>query len=178
MILSNLKVRAKLQILMAFGAAGLMVFAGIVYWGLGKIRIGGPLYGEIVLGKDLVADILPPPAYIIESYLTGFQLAVAPPDAVPGLVAKLESLEKDFRTRHAFWTGQLAQGEMRKTFLTGSAEPGLRFFEKMKNNFVPLIRAANQKEAFQLLTGDIAKEYESHRVAIDKVVEMANRSSQ
>ena len=36
--------------------------------------IYGPAYRKIVLMKDLIADILPPPAYIIESYLTALRV--------------------------------------------------------------------------------------------------------
>ncbi|HQO23990.1 MAG TPA: hypothetical protein PLM72_12990, partial [Spirochaetota bacterium] len=32
------------------------------------------LYTDIVHGKDLVEDILPPPAYIIESYLAAYEM--------------------------------------------------------------------------------------------------------
>jgi methyl-accepting chemotaxis protein len=31
--------------------------------------VNGPVYQEIVNGKDLIADILPPPLYIVESYM-------------------------------------------------------------------------------------------------------------
>ena len=34
-----------------------------------QLHVGGPVYTKIVEGKDLVADILPPPAYVIEAYL-------------------------------------------------------------------------------------------------------------
>ncbi len=34
-----------------------------------QISVGGPVYSRIVQGKDLVADILPPPAFVIEAYL-------------------------------------------------------------------------------------------------------------
>ena len=37
------------------------------------IKIKGDLYNQVIQMKDLVADILPPPAYIIESYLTVLQ---------------------------------------------------------------------------------------------------------
>ena len=50
-------------------AAGLaaVVFTGI--YALSEVKVGGPLYDKIKLGNDLVADILPPPEYVIESYL-------------------------------------------------------------------------------------------------------------
>jgi len=48
-------------------AAGLaaVVFTGI--YALSDVKVGGPLYNQIKLGNDLVADILPPPEYVIES---------------------------------------------------------------------------------------------------------------
>ena len=42
-----------------------------------KVRVNGPLYHDIVTDKDLIADILPPPQYIIESYLVALQIANA-----------------------------------------------------------------------------------------------------
>ncbi len=44
---------------------------GTTYFALRTLKVGGHLYGQIVLGKDLLADILPPPEYIIEPYLEG-----------------------------------------------------------------------------------------------------------
>ena len=36
---------------------------------LNGIKINGPAYNRIITGKDLVADMLPPPIFIIESFL-------------------------------------------------------------------------------------------------------------
>jgi hypothetical protein len=36
------------------------VIATSVY-GLSQLKVGGPLYNQIKLGNDLIADILPPP---------------------------------------------------------------------------------------------------------------------
>ncbi len=36
---------------------------------LSQLKVNGPIYRQIVLGKDLIADILPPPEYVIEAYL-------------------------------------------------------------------------------------------------------------
>ncbi len=32
-----------------------------------EVKVRGPLYTDIVMYKDLLADILPPPEYLIES---------------------------------------------------------------------------------------------------------------
>ena len=64
---ANLKVRSKLMILAACYAAGLLVFATSAFLTLNKVKVNGPIYQELAQGKDLLADILPPPEYIIES---------------------------------------------------------------------------------------------------------------
>ncbi len=50
----------------AIGFAALFFTSG---YALEQLRVGGPLYGRIKLGNDLIADILPPPAYVLEAYL-------------------------------------------------------------------------------------------------------------
>jgi hypothetical protein len=44
-----------------------VVFTGI--YALSDVKVGGPLYDQIKLGNDLLADILPPPEYVIKAYL-------------------------------------------------------------------------------------------------------------
>jgi uncharacterized phage infection (PIP) family protein YhgE len=42
---------------------------------LNELQVNGPLFQRIAKNKDLVADILPPPAYIIKLHLTVVQLS-------------------------------------------------------------------------------------------------------
>ena len=51
-----------------------VIYAGMSFYSLNTVKINGDMYKRIVQGKDLIADILPPPEYIIESYLTALQM--------------------------------------------------------------------------------------------------------
>lgn len=53
--------------------AGLLAITWTSVSTIGTLKVGGPIYTQIVLGKDLIADILPPPEYLIESYLEATQ---------------------------------------------------------------------------------------------------------
>ena len=56
-------------------------------------------------GKDLIADILPPPVYIIESYLA--VLEMTRPDADRNaLLTKLSRLQQEYQQRREFWQQQ------------------------------------------------------------------------
>lgn len=74
-VLRNLSIRAKLALLTVFLLLLLFTNSLLNRQTLNQVKVMGPIYTEIASGKDLIADILPPPAYIIESYLTSHALA-------------------------------------------------------------------------------------------------------
>jgi methyl-accepting chemotaxis protein len=64
----KMSIGKRLAAIVGLCAAALAVSAGLFLHALEKVKVTGPLYAEIVEAKDLVADILPPPEYIVESY--------------------------------------------------------------------------------------------------------------
>jgi hypothetical protein len=71
-------------------------------YALQQLRVGGPLYSQIKLGNDLVADILPPPMYVLEAYLEA-TLALRDPASLADRTARLEQLRKDYDERREYW---------------------------------------------------------------------------
>src|SRR5881394_381508 len=70
----NSQLAARFTVLVAVFGILFLVFVALVYTTLDTVRVKGRLYNQIVLGKDLIADILPPPEYIIESYLVTLEM--------------------------------------------------------------------------------------------------------
>src|SRR3979411_1034317 len=83
----------------ALGLAALLFTSG---YALQQLRVGGPLYSQIKLGNDLVADILPPPAYVLEAYLEA-TLALRDPSRLSVHQGKLTQLHKEYTERRDFW---------------------------------------------------------------------------
>ena len=73
-ILKNLSLRQKFLFPLLFILIGFLLFGWNSKNLLDELRINGLMYQKIVLGKDLTADILPPPEYAIESYLITLEL--------------------------------------------------------------------------------------------------------
>ncbi len=80
---------------------GFSTVVGISNWALNDLRVGGPLYDKIKLGNDLVADILPPPEYVIEAYLEA-TLAIRDPSSLAARRARLSELHKDYDDRRDY----------------------------------------------------------------------------
>lgn len=169
------KLSAKLFTMTGVSAAIFLAYAILSNNTLSLLKVNGPVYAEIVQGKDLVADILPPPEYIIESYLVCLQaLGAKNADEQKACADRLVSLQKDYADRHEFWSKDLPEGAMKTVLLKESYEPAQRFYQLVNESFLPALRAGDKARATALAFGDMQAAYEQHRNAIDRVVTMSN----
>jgi methyl-accepting chemotaxis protein len=172
--LRNLKVRSQLIFLGSTAIIGLIVFGLISFYTITQIKVNGPMYKNIVQGKDLVADILPPPEYIIESYLTVLQVVDESNPAIKKeLIEKFRQLRKDFGERHEFWQKDLPESQMKEIITQKSYIPAMAFYEKAEKELFPAIMANDSGKAKNIVA-EMKKDYETHRQAIDDLVRMAN----
>ncbi|MBK7714940.1 MAG: hypothetical protein IPI38_05910 [Gemmatimonadetes bacterium] len=167
-------IRGRMAWLAALTAVGFALFTVVAFRALDRLRVNGPLYGQIVMGKDLVADILPPPAYIIEAYLTVHRLLDEPDPAVrQGLIERGRVLAADFESRQAFWLTQPLPDGLRRGLTESAAAPARAFFALRDTALVPAVHAGDHARALALSQGPLLALYEAHRRAIDEVVEEA-----
>lgn len=176
--LKNLKIAVKLGILVIVMLVGFVVVYGLSMVGMDRVRVNGPIYNEIKDGKDLIADILPPPAYIIESYLTSLQMlhiiqSGGQASEITALEAKIDQLKQDFETRHAYWLTVLDAGEMKQDFSVVSYEAAQAFFASLESEYLPLIKARDVAGASSLFDEVLTPVYLEHRAAIDNVAVLA-----
>jgi len=174
---SQFKLRTQVAIMLGVLVAGMLIFGAWSFRTLGQVEVNGPIYRDIVRGKDLVADILPPPNYIIESYLVVLQLA-DPERAAdrPALIGRLGDLQKEYVVRHKFWQGEPLAADIREQFLTQAHRPAETFFQLVDSRFLPHLKAGDQVALREDLKA-LRSAYETHRQAVDRVVDMANRAN-
>jgi methyl-accepting chemotaxis protein len=153
---------------------GMLTFSGTGWWVLDRVKINGPIYLELIRGKDLIADILPPPEYIIESYLVTLQmLDEANKEGLPALLKRSLELKQEYDARHTVWADQLPQGTLRTVLLEDSYRPAIEFFRMRDEEFIPAIQAGDYGRARNLAFGAMRDRYQQHRTAIDEVVRTA-----
>ncbi len=142
---------------------------------LNEVKIQGPRYDAIIEGKDLVADVLPPPAYLVETHLVAHQALRARDGAeLRALGETLSRLEAEFEQRVAYWSERLPAGEGKTTLLTRTAPPARVYFHELRARFLPALAAGRTAEAEALLSGPLAAAYDEHRAAVDTLVNWAN----
>ena len=162
-----------------FGVAVAIGFAAVVFAGnaaLSQLKVGGPVYGQIVLGKDLVADILPPPEYILESYLET-TLALQDHAGLAEHKARLAQLHKDYDQRHAFWQQAPIDTTTKKLLTESSYEQVKAFWEQTENSYLPALERDDQ-DAARRAYASLTKSYLAHRAVIDQIVAKTNAENQ
>jgi len=162
--------------IVAFGLVLVIGFVAVVsasIYTLRELKVGGPLYTEIKLGNDLVADILPPPAYVLEAYLEA-TLAMREPDQLQAHRERLTQLRKDYEDRKAFWAASDLAPGIKSALVVQSDGEVQKFWKLVSDELMPAIEAGNAKAA-EAVYAKLREVYSAHRTIIDSIVENANR---
>ena len=149
----------------------LMLICVVSAWWLAfsELKINGPTYGRIVQIKDLVADILPPPEYILESYLEASQAIGAEPTEIAAHKSAMTRLRKDFDDRHDYWKDQALDPAVRDVLLVEAYSPAVRFYDDAFGKFFPALERGEHAEAMVTFK-EMGQIYATHRKAIDDLV--------
>jgi methyl-accepting chemotaxis protein len=176
-MLRSLKLSKRLAVLIAIFSLGFLFYGAWSFKTLNEFKVNGPVYQRIVQGKDLVADVLPPPEYILESYLVSFQLMATEDKAEQDkLIARFKALKSDYDTRHDFWGKQGLDSDIGEALLKQAHEPAQAFYAIASNDFIPAVQKQD-KDAMAAAMVKMKQSYETHLAAINHVVEITNKRS-
>jgi methyl-accepting chemotaxis protein len=175
---SRLTIKIRLGIIVGIFTIGFTLFGIAIMQAMNTLNVNGPIYQRIVQGKDLIADILPPPEYILESYLVILQLAnSSDSQETQTLIKRFDVLKNDYDTRHDYWQNENLDPELKAQFLEKSSLAAQAFYHEAQTHFIPSLQAENQSDMRSSLA-KIRLIYEEHRLAIDKVVELTTQRNQ
>ncbi|MCF7986766.1 MAG: CZB domain-containing protein [Methylovulum sp.] len=144
--LNSLKLSQRLIVLIATFSIGFLIYGGWTYKLFLDLNTGS-LYQRIVLGKDFVADILPPPQNVMETYLVGLQL-LNEADSLKrkALMDKLNQLKREYYSRHEFWLKQVDLG-IESTALEAANKGALEVFELIQKQIIPALEIGDVQTA-------------------------------
>src|SRR4051812_23125681 len=158
-----------------FGAAALLGLGAVIATSniaLNHLKVGGPLYNKIKLGNDLVADILPPPEYVIEAYLE-VTLALNDPASAAAHRERLVQLKKDYDDRHDYWMKSELDPALRTMLVETSDAEVQKFWNSVERDFLPSLLGGKPAAAARSYV-DITRAYTAHRAVIDEIVKRTN----
>ena len=166
-----------------------------------ELTIGGSYYQKIIQVKDVIAEVLPPPAYIVESYLMTFlllneaersmtdkKLSPRELNVINKMVEHLRQLkegvsenaeQEGYYKRVEIWNKELNRPDeklktIRNLMIKSAEGPVKEFFSVVEMNFIPAIKAGDIKKAksVQLLLNE---KFLAHKAIIDEIIVLAKK---
>ncbi len=178
MSLRNATVGTKLMSLNLFFSLVFIAFGGWAWMSMKSMSVDGPTVSQLLSAKDLVADILPPPAYIIESHLLTLEMesmvrSGRSAESLRPLVDRAAKLKAEFISRRDHWRNTLPDGQAKDLLLKEAGPLAEEYFRIRDEQFIPACMTRRIDEASQLAFGPLAQKYGDHRAKIDQLVVVA-----
>ncbi|KRW63169.1 chemotaxis protein [Aeromonas allosaccharophila] len=153
------------------GVIVIITLISISFFGLYSVRSAADQMGQ---GKDVVADILPPPLYLIESQLQVYTLLHAKPEEREALLQTLARLQQEFESRNRFWQESNLNEPLRERLLGEQKVQGELFWQLLNAKFVTAIKAGDLTQA-GAIAARLHTLYNAHRRGVDATVISGNQ---
>ncbi|MDD5052526.1 MAG: methyl-accepting chemotaxis protein [Sulfuricurvum sp.] len=155
----------------------LLIVSFLSYSTTESVRIKGSAYNQIADSKDLIADILPPPEYIIEARLASLEL-VEDSKKFDTLVKRISSLEKDFKDRQEYWEKSGLDPKLKSMITSDAKTTAEAYFTMLNDKLIPLVKEGRIEEARAYAHGELENAFEKHFQTIDPIVKEATLQAQ
>jgi methyl-accepting chemotaxis protein len=137
-------------------------------YGINTIRFGGEMHRINQQLSDFNADILPPPEYLVESYLIA-NLIARSPSQLDSYSGKLAKLKREWLDRANHWAASDLEPSLKTGIGKTVAEDGTAFWKIVEGRLLPAARSGDANQTNRALA-DLDKVYEQHRNRIDALV--------
>ncbi|WP_106796476.1 methyl-accepting chemotaxis protein [Rhizobium sp. H4] len=157
--------------LVAFGVAvstGIFMSIGLQQSALERLKVNGPVYEQVVYGKDLIADILPPPLFVVESYMLSFEASKFPELSETNL-AKIAHLKAAYDDRRAYWKSTRLPQALKDELENDVLAKGDAFWEVMNRAIIPALNARDDNKAHGAIE-QLRVAFHAHQDAVEKLV--------
>ncbi len=147
----NLKVSTKLSVLVGIFLVGLLAYGLEAYTTLNTFKIGGARYDQIVMIKDMIADIVPPAQNIMGVRIVIYQMQQEPREKLPERKAEFKRLRKEYEDAHVRWAKALPEGSIKDLLIEKSYKLTEDYLDKAENEYIPALEKGDDQRAKTLI---------------------------
>lgn len=150
----------------------IIALASVVVYG---IRAGGPLTQATLLQAELLADVLPPPAFVVEPYLNT-ALIVDDPERASSQVAELKDERAEFEARKQYWKSAAVPQQLRQP-LNDTIAAADRFWQVVDARFLPALASGDRPAMHEAFTMGLTPIYRVQREQVRSLVALSRTFS-
>lgn len=175
----RLSIKTKFLLLMLGGISSLIILALISLKSIHEISVNGPVYKTIKDNQDLVADIMPPPMYLVDAAFQ-LQLYIQHADNEIHREPYKLSFENDlvlFKSSYNKWSASDLDESLKVVATNEVLPPASKFIDLATQKIIPYIEENNQTPPAEILD-QLESEFNLHRSGVDHLLNMANKENQ
>ena len=165
------KARGGARLLIGLLMTMIALASAVVY----AIRADGPMTQGSALQAEILADVLPPPAFVVEPYLNA-SLIVHDPDRAGPYLSELKDERAEFEARKAYWKTAPVPEQLRQP-LNDTIAAADKFWQVMDSKFLPAVTSGNREAMTEAFTMDIAPIYRVQREQVRSIVALSRSYS-
>ena len=165
------KARSGARLLIGLLLAIIVLASAVVY----AIRADGPMTQDSALQAEILADVLPPPAFVVEPYLNASLIVHDPARAGPYL-SELTDERAEFEARKAYWKTAPVPEQLRQP-LNDTIAAADKFWQIMDSKFLPAVSSGNRVAMDEAFSMDIAPIYKVQREQVRSIVALSRTYS-
>lgn len=151
---------------------GLAVSIGLQTWALNRLKVGGPIYGHIELGKDLIADTLPPPLYLVQAYELACEAAIHT-ELLSANAAKIMKLKEEYLDRLRYWRKSDLPDDIKASLNNDVAAKADIFWANTETKYLSAVKK-NDPEAIHASLDQLKDDFHAHEQAVEALVVNVN----
>jgi methyl-accepting chemotaxis protein WspA len=175
----DLTIKAKLYGLAIVSTAGFTAVLGLSYYVITTYVVGGSVYEQIVLARDLRGEQSAPTLFLGPSYITLREVrTVKDPNEVRRLIERYHQREALYHERRRYWVRALPENEV-KRYLEGAVhQPTAEYFRLAREEFLPLVGkddAVSREKAAKVLNEQIRPLFHQHWRASDEFSKLVDQ---
>ena len=168
-MLNRFSLTAKLKWMAWFAALFLVGTACLGYFSLQSVSVAAQRMGQ---GKDVVADILPPPLYLVEGQLVAERLFHDSETTL--LLKRLKELKTDYDTRNRYWeSNHDVTDEIKQLLLGEQRKQADLWWQEMENRYIPAIQRGDDSAKIESMNR-LDAYYDLHRLGVDATVKSSS----
>jgi methyl-accepting chemotaxis protein len=162
-----MSVGQRLMLLVAMPIVGAGFIGYSLQSTLNEVRVGGEHYQKLDQQKTLLADILPPPLFVVELFSNAQSLVNEnDPARRVELTKEIERLAAEFSKREAYWKEKKLNSEVRAAVFEKAADAARDVIAAVKTEVIPAANAGDLKTAAARLQDKVGPAFVRHFNAI------------
>ncbi len=175
----RLSIKVKFMLLMISGILGLTFLALFSIYSIKTISVNGPVYEKLKSNQDLIADIMPPPMYLVDAAFQLQQYIQHSENNIQREPYRL-SFENDlslFKTANAKWIASDLDISLKRQISESVLPPADKFISIATSDVIGFVERNNKKPSDDILIA-LEDSFTQHRQAIDKLLVDSNKLNQ